>query len=187
MPILWHENTRVLDKAHYISIILIRLKAEPGRHRARKIFLDFFLDYRPLLYKIIQQKEGGDIMTIAKNFGNFLKEKRIGQSLTLRKFCRNNGFDPGNISKIERGILPPPQSKEILFKYASALGIKEGTDDWLLFCDLAATSAGKIPLDVASNEELMNALPVLFRTVRRNTLDKQGLENLVKSIKKELR
>jgi len=126
-------------------------------------------------------------MAIAQTFGNFFKQKRIERGLTLREFCRVNEMDPGNISKIERGLLAPPQTKEILIRYAAALGIKEGTDDWLLFCDLAVTSAGKIPPDIVSNEMVMNALPVLFRTVRNEKLDEKDLEKLVKAIKRELR
>ena len=126
-------------------------------------------------------------MAIAQTFGKFFKQKRVERGLTLREFCRVNEKDPGNISKIERGLLPPPQTKEILIEYAAALGIKEGTDDWLLFCDLAVTSAGKIPPDIVSNEEVMNALPVLFRTVRKEKLDEKDLEKLVKAITRELR
>lgn len=126
-------------------------------------------------------------MAIASNFGSFLKEKRRKLGLTLREFCRINGFDPGNLSKIERGLLPPPQTKEILVRYASALEIKEGTDDWLIFSDLATTSAGKIPADIVSNEQLMNHLPVLFRAARRRTHDEAELKKLVDSIRRELR
>ena len=126
-------------------------------------------------------------MAVARNFGIFFKEKRRKLGLTLREFCRINGLDPGNISKIERGLLPPPQSKEILAKYASALGIKEGCEDWLFFYDLAKTSAGKIPPDIVSNEQIMNALPVLFRTARRKTLDEEDLRKLIESVKQELR
>jgi transcriptional regulator with XRE-family HTH domain len=126
-------------------------------------------------------------MAIAKTFGDLFKLKRIEKGLTLREFCRINGFDPGNVSKIERGLFQPPQSKEMLSKYAAALGIEEGSEDWLAFCDMAIISAGKIPEDIVTNEELMNALPVLFRTVRDKTLDEEGLEKLIKSIKRELR
>jgi transcriptional regulator with XRE-family HTH domain len=126
-------------------------------------------------------------MAIAKSFGELFKSRRIGNGLTLREFCRINGFDPGNVSKIERGLFQPPQSKEMLLKYAVALGIKEGQEDWLTFCDLAITSAGKIPDDIVSNQELMNALPVLFRTVRNKKLNEEGLGKLIKSIKRELR
>ena len=126
-------------------------------------------------------------MAIAKTFGDLFKLKRIEKGLTLREFCRINGFDPGNVSKIERGLFQPPQSKEMLSKYAVALGIEEGSEDWLAFCDMAIISAGKIPEDIVTNEELMNALPVLFRTVRDKTLNEEGLEKLIKSIKRELR
>lgn len=125
-------------------------------------------------------------MAIARTFGDLFKLKRIEKGLTLREFCRINGFDPGNVSKIERGLFQPPQSKEMLTKYAMALGIKEGSEDWLAFCDLAIISAGKIPDDIMTNEELMNALPVLFRTVRNKTLDAESLENLIKSVRKEI-
>jgi transcriptional regulator with XRE-family HTH domain len=125
-------------------------------------------------------------MAIAQTFGNFFKKKRIEQGLTLREFCRVNEMDPGNISKIERGLLPPPQTKEILLRYAEALEIREGTDDWLLFCDLAITSAGKIPPDIVSNHEVMNALPLLFRTVRKEKLGEKELERLVESVRREL-
>ena len=101
--------------------------------------------------------------------------------------CRINGFDPGNVSKIERGLFQPPQSKEMLLKYAVAVGIDEGTEEWLTFCDLAITSAGKIPDDIITDQELMNALPVLFRTVRNKKLEKEDLGKLIKSIKRELR
>lgn len=126
-------------------------------------------------------------MAVNRNFGRFFKQKRIELGLTLREFCRINGFDPGNISKLERGLLPPPLTKEKRLQYANALGIKEGTDDWLTFCDLAATSAGKIPQDIACDEEVMNALPVLFRSVRRKLLDTKGLKKLIESVRRELR
>ena len=125
-------------------------------------------------------------MPIAKNYGAFFKEKRRKLGLTLREFCRGNELDPGNISKIERGLLPPPKSKEILLKYASALGINEGTDDWLIFCDLATVSAGKIPTDIVSNEQIMNVLPLLFRTARERTINEEDLQKLVDSIKRQL-
>jgi transcriptional regulator with XRE-family HTH domain len=51
-------------------------------------------------------------------FGAFFKEMRIGQEMTLRHFCERHGYDPGNISKLERGLLPPPQSEAKLTEYA---------------------------------------------------------------------
>jgi len=126
-------------------------------------------------------------MPVTKTFGQYFKEKRRGLGLTLREFCRINGFDPGNVSKIERGLMAPPQSREKRLEYAKALGIEEGTDQWLEFCDLAATSVGRIPPDIASNAEVMNALPLLFRMVRQNELDEEALRKLVESIRRERR
>jgi transcriptional regulator with XRE-family HTH domain len=124
---------------------------------------------------------------IAKTFGNYFKQKRIGLGLTLREFCRIHALDPGNISKLERGLSKPPQSQELLANYAAMLQIKEGSEEWCEFSDLAATSAGKLPEDVISNEEIMSALPVLFRTARKENLNEETLMKLVSAIKKDLR
>ncbi len=121
------------------------------------------------------------------NFGDFFSAKRKALRKTLREFCRENGFDAGNISKLERGLLRPPKSKEKRLQYASALGIKEGSDDWLEFCDLATISAGKIPVDIVSDKELLAAVPVFFRSIRKGGVEKEKIQALLETIKKELR
>ena len=45
-------------------------------------------------------------------FGELFKKLRLRLGMTLRKFCEENDFDPGNISKLERGLLPAPQSEK---------------------------------------------------------------------------
>ncbi len=126
-------------------------------------------------------------MTANPEFGKFFKSKRMEAGLTLREFCRNHGLNAGNISKLERGLLPPPQSDEIRRKYAAALGITEGTDDWLMFFDLAAACSGSLPADIASDEEVVRALPVVFRLVRGSKTDEEALRGLIETIRKELR
>lgn len=64
-----------------------------------------------------------------KIFGDFFSAKRKALQKTLREFCRENGFDAGNISKLERGLLKPPKRKEKRLQYASAFDIKKGSDD----------------------------------------------------------
>jgi len=64
-------------------------------------------------------------------FAAMLKRIRLEQGLTLREFCLKNGFDPGNYSRLERGLFPPPESHELLERYAFALGLKPGSDQWL--------------------------------------------------------
>ena len=118
-------------------------------------------------------------------FGDFFKRKRIELGLTLREFCRKNGFDAGNISKIERGLARAPQSAEIKTKYAAALEIKEGTDDWLTFFDLVAADLGQIPEDLMKDERLLKSLPLLFRTVRDSEVSEEDLKRLIEAMRKE--
>ena len=92
-------------------------------------------------------------------FGEFFKEKRLLSSLTLRQFCSNYNLDPGNLSKLERGQLAPPQHEK-LEEYAKFLGLTPGSDDWFKLFDLAAAEAGKIPEDILSDEEVVDKLPV---------------------------
>lgn len=117
------------------------------------------------------------------NFGDFFAAKRKALRKTLREFSRENGFDAGNISKLERGLLLPPQSKEKRMQYANALGIKEG--DWLEFCDLATISAGKIPVDITSDKKLLASVPVFFRSIRKDGIDKEKIQKLPETINAE--
>lgn len=118
-------------------------------------------------------------------FGEFFKRKRIEKGLTLREFCRRNEFDPGNISKIERGVLSPPQSEELRARYAEALGIEKGSDEWLTFFDYAAAEAGQVPADIQNDEDLLGKLPLLFRVVRGAELSEEELRALIEQIRKE--
>ena len=118
-------------------------------------------------------------------FGGFFRHKRMKLGLTLREFCKKNGFDPGNISKIERDLMAPPAGEELKVRYARALRLKKGTDDWLMFFDLAAAGLGQIPEDLRQNEDLLKKLPFLFRTIRGSELDEEQLKALLEAIKKE--
>ena len=80
-------------------------------------------------------------MPTRPTFGEFFKEKRISLKKTLRQFCAENKLDPGNISKLERGLMQPPQGSDKLEEYAKYLHIKKGTDDWYMFFDLAAVGS----------------------------------------------
>jgi transcriptional regulator with XRE-family HTH domain len=99
-------------------------------------------------------------------FGALLKRLRVKRAITLREFCKRSGFDPGNYSRLERGLFGPPQDRSKLEQYARALGLSPGEDDWLEFFDTAAASRGEIPQDLLSDEEVVEKLPLLFRTLR---------------------
>jgi len=117
-------------------------------------------------------------------FGDFFKKKRLEIGRTLRQFCLENGLDPGNISKIERGILPPPQSREKLSHYAKCLGIVEGGDEWLEFFDIARTDAGRIPEDLFADKNIVAKLPLVFRTIKGQKLTGEQLEKFARSLEK---
>ncbi len=117
-----------------------------------------------------------------RTFGEFFKEKRIVLGLTLRKFCEKYNLDAGNISKLERGILPPPKSEEKLKRYAKYLKLKEGADDWYEFFDLAAAESGRLPKDLR-DKEIIERVPLLFRTIRGKKLTKEKLDKLIKIIR----
>lgn len=125
-------------------------------------------------------------MTKAVQFGDFIKEKRLALGVSLRNFCLENGFDAGNWSKYERGVIAPPQAREKRLRLAQALGIQEGTDEWLEFCDLAAACQGQIPSDLRKDERVMNALPILFRSARKKSVTEDDLRDLVSAVKREL-
>jgi transcriptional regulator with XRE-family HTH domain len=118
-----------------------------------------------------------------KTFGSFFKELRIRGKKTLRSFCSENGFDASNISKLERGIFPAPESSEKLEKYAKALGIKFGSEEWIEFLDLASCSRKTISLESIENLEVVNRLPILFRTLENKNLTGEDLDRLIELIK----
>lgn len=117
-----------------------------------------------------------------RTFGEFFKSKRISLNLTLRQFCEAHNLDAGNLSRIERGVSPPPKSDEKLKKYAKYLKIKEGTDDWYEFFDLAAAESGRFPSELM-DKEVLERMPVFFRTLRGKKLSKEKLDKLIKVIK----
>jgi len=117
-------------------------------------------------------------------FGALLKKRRLEKGQTLREFCLEHGFDPSNYSRMERGLFPPPQSRELLEKYAAALGLKPGTDGWMELFDIAAAQRGEVPADLMSNAEVVDKLPVLFRTMRGKQVSPEMLDELVEKIRK---
>jgi transcriptional regulator with XRE-family HTH domain len=100
------------------------------------------------------------------NFGRYFEQLRQERGLTLRMFCKKASCDPANISRMERGLISPPKGREILEKYAEALNLLEGSDDWYKFFDLAAADQGIVPQDIMDDAELVKVLPVFFRTLR---------------------
>ena len=119
-----------------------------------------------------------------QRFGAFFRECRVRQGVTLRAFCREHGFDAANTSRLERGQMQPPGSREKLEEYAVALGLEPDSDDWVDFFDLAAASSGRIPEDLMSDEELLLKLPLVFRTLRGDKVTREELDALIERVRK---
>jgi transcriptional regulator with XRE-family HTH domain len=117
-------------------------------------------------------------------FGEYVKIKRLEKKLTLREFCRRLDEDASNWSKIERGIMGPPQDIGKLKKIATILDIAEGSAEWNRFRDLATVGAGIIPDYIMSDKEVVEVLPVFFRTVGSVKPTKEELKEFIETIKR---
>lgn len=117
-------------------------------------------------------------------FGELVKSKRLELGKSLRKFCEENDYDPGNHSKLERGLLKAPQEKQSLRKLALSLEIKENTDDWEEFMDAAFIDNDTIPDYVPNDKEVLEMLPVFFRTTSGKKVPKDKLDKLIELIKR---
>lgn len=120
----------------------------------------------------------------ANAFGNLLKKRRLAIGLTMREFCLKNGLDAGNYSRLERGLFPPPQREDLLGKYAEALGLVRGTDEWIEFFDVAAACRGEIPKDLLDDQQLVDKLPALFRTLRGQPVSSAQMDTLIEKVRR---
>ena len=125
-----------------------------------------------------------DKKPVNTSFGSLLKQHRQSLGKTLREFCLENGFDPGNHSRLERGLYPPPEGHDLIEKYALAADLIPGTDDWIEFFDTAALERGNIPTDLMADKEVVEKLPVLFRTLRAQRVTPESLNDLVEKIRR---
>jgi transcriptional regulator with XRE-family HTH domain len=122
------------------------------------------------------------MMKNLQKFGKTLKELRIKKELSLRDICKLIDYDASNWSKIERGKMSPPNDKNVLLRWAKALGIKDSkrTQE---FIDQAVIAQGIIPQDILSREEIVESLPAFFRTLRNKKPTKEEIDRLIEIIK----
>ena len=116
-------------------------------------------------------------------FGEFIKKMRFEKRLGLREFCIASGCDPSNWSKIERGVLPPPQDQVFLERICVILGLSENSRERDRVFDYAAIDAGKIPKYVLEDAELVKRLPVFFRTATGKKPTQEELEKLAEILR----
>ena len=121
-------------------------------------------------------------MDTSGSFGEWLKAQRVRKRLTLRVFARKAGLDPGNLSRYERSVVPPPQDPAVLERIGRALGLKPRSASWGHMVHLSAIGSRRIPRDVAYDPELLKALPILFRTLKGKKLSEEELIRLARRI-----
>lgn len=114
------------------------------------------------------------------SFGEMFRSKRVNLGYTLRSFCERYDYDPGNISRLERDLLPPSLEDDILSGYAKALQISKGSEDWISFIDLAHIAKNKLPSSLSN--ESRQFLPLLFRTIRGKQISKDKIEKIIELI-----
>lgn len=119
-------------------------------------------------------------------FSEYFYNKRVSMGYTLRRFCEAKGYDPAYISRIENGIISPPEDKEKLKALAMSLELEEGSVEWVKFFDLASISRGKIPEDLSKNPRIAEEfLPAFYRGLRKDKLSKSDIAELLQSLKGE--
>lgn len=116
-------------------------------------------------------------------FGDLFRKLRIEKGYTLRAFCERFGYDPGNISKLENSSLLPTLDDDKLRGYALALGVEEGSENWVMLFDLAHMAKHSIPRDLNDDFETSQLLPAFFRTMRNKKLDKDKFKKLIDVLK----
>lgn len=111
-----------------------------------------------------------------EDFGAFFRKRREDLELTQSEFCRRNGLDKGNISRLERGLVPPPQDERILESYARALKLESETVEWEQFFDLAAVATGRIPADLQDERTIRQVSKILrAERARRHVIEVRAL------------
>ena len=117
------------------------------------------------------------------NFGLYIKKLRLNKDLTLREFCKKNGHDASNWSKIERGKNLPPSDDSVLEQWAKQLGVEKFSTEWYTLIDLAAVARGEIPNDLKEDKNIIAKLPLFYRTLRGQKPTDDEMKNVAKLLK----
>lgn len=118
-----------------------------------------------------------------EDFGSYLKYLRIEAGMSLRSFAEEANYDVSNLSKIERGLLPPPPGNLLLRKWAQLLGLASDSAEHEFFMDLSAATRAEVP-EGLSQKEAAQYLPAFYRTLRNKRQDEQSYNRLIELLKK---
>ncbi len=129
---------------------------------------------------LVQHTNTGGAVDI---FGGMLRERRKELRLGLREFALRADVDAGNLSKIERGKLNPPQTREILDRICLALEYDTRSQEAVALRDQAAAENGRVPEEIVSDADVLSKMPVLLRTVHNKQLSPDQLDKLIEMIR----
>lgn len=116
-------------------------------------------------------------------FGEFVKAVRLKNEITAREAAEDSGILPSNFSKMEHGLLAPPQNGAKQRKIATAIGLAVGSEEEARFFDLAGFAVGATPVDVSEIISREEALPLLLRTIGNKRLGTNEIERLVSIVR----
>lgn len=114
-------------------------------------------------------------------FGEHIKSSRIEAGLTLREFCKRIKMDPSNWSKIERGVISPPNDSDLIKVIAETLTFSPAQTQEV--SDLADVARGQIPVDL-KDDELMAKMPAFFRSIRGLEYTTEDFDKLKDGVRK---
>ena len=115
-------------------------------------------------------------------FGKLVTARRAALRLTLRDCAIRSGISAGNLSKIERGRLAPPQNTEVLSRLSGALEL-DSAEARKSLMDVASIEKGRAPAAVVKDADLAGSLPLLLPTVSSRPLDETGFARLLEMIR----
>jgi transcriptional regulator with XRE-family HTH domain len=100
------------------------------------------------------------------NTGKYIKQKREGSGIGLRRFAELISVDASNWSKVERGVLPFRMDKRKTALIAKVLGLKKGSKEMEDFYDSIAISQNRLPDDIVKESAANYNLKEKFKEMR---------------------
>ena len=120
---------------------------------------------------------------MSETFGGYLRQLRLHRGVSLRDFCLRVNADPSNYSKLERGLLYPPEDGTRTEEFGRALDLAPDSPEVRELHRLAALGRGMVPPAVLTDRELAGKLPLFFRTIEGEPVDEDKLEEVIAMIR----
>lgn len=114
-------------------------------------------------------------------FGPYLKQLRLERRITLRDFAKRSRQDVGYLSRVERGVITPPQHPEALENIAEALEIESGGPQWANLVDYSAVDNANVPDDLMRRKPVTDILPFCFAKFRN--MSDENLQKFIQSLR----